>query len=126
MQTFEESAQGWFWSIDAGGCVVYISENVAEMLGTTATKLVGERFSDIFVSEEDGSGRKNLPFLLTKRSAFDGVTLMPAGDNAEHFWVASGRPQFGRSGEFRRFSWQRNRYHQPTPLVCTRFAPFRL
>jgi diguanylate cyclase (GGDEF)-like protein len=100
MQAFEDSGQGWFWSIDAFGNVIYISENVARSLGTTASKLIGQRFADIFVSEEDGSGRKNLPFLLTKRSAFDGVTLTPSGTDAEHYWVVSGRPQFGRSGEF--------------------------
>jgi diguanylate cyclase (GGDEF)-like protein/PAS domain S-box-containing protein len=100
LQTFEESAQGWFWSVDANGTIIYISENVADSLGTTAAKLVGQRLSDIFVSEEDGSGRRNLPFVLTRRSAFDGLTLKPAQGEFEHYWLASGRPHFGRLGEF--------------------------
>jgi diguanylate cyclase (GGDEF)-like protein/PAS domain S-box-containing protein len=100
MQTFEESAQGWFWSIDASGRVVYISDTVARSLGATGAELIGQRFSDVFVAEENGSGRKNLPFLLSRRSAFNGVTLTCASGDAEHLWLASGRPQFGPSGEF--------------------------
>jgi diguanylate cyclase (GGDEF)-like protein/PAS domain S-box-containing protein len=100
MQTFEESGQGWFWSINAAGQLVYISESVAQLLGATAEKLIGQRFVDLFVSQEDSSGRRNLPFLLTRASAFDGVTLIPASGDVERFWLASGRPQFDRAGTF--------------------------
>jgi diguanylate cyclase (GGDEF)-like protein/PAS domain S-box-containing protein len=101
MQTFEQSAQGWFWSTDADGRLIYISNSVAQLLGTTGDTLVGARFSDVFVgAEEDGSGRRNLPFVLTKRSAFDSMTLRPASGEVERHWAVSGNPHFGRSGEF--------------------------
>lgn len=100
IQTFEQSEHGWFWSISDTGQILYISENVAQLLGTTAAQLVGQRFADIFVSEADDSGRKNLPLLLTRRAAFDAVTLTTPDGSGKHYWQASGRPQFGRSGEF--------------------------
>ena len=58
--------------------------------------MLGRRFSDVFVAaEDDGSGRRNLPFVLTKRAAFDGMILRPArftDDAAAHPGViAKGR-----------------------------------
>ncbi|UUR08848.1 EAL domain-containing protein [Sphingomonas glaciei] len=101
MQGFERSCQGWFWSIDAAGRVVYISDSVAEILSSTTEALVGTGFSDLFVAaEEDSSGRRNLPFMLTKRSAFDDMTLRTADPDIERCWSVSGEPHFGRSGEF--------------------------
>jgi diguanylate cyclase (GGDEF)-like protein/PAS domain S-box-containing protein len=101
MQTFERSSQGWFWSADADSRLIYISDSVAQLLGTTPEALIGQRFSDVFaVAEEDSSGRRNLPFILAKRSPIGNLTLRPASGPVERFWVVSGNPHFDRSGEF--------------------------
>ncbi|WP_338502351.1 EAL domain-containing protein [Sphingomonas kaistensis] len=101
MRVFEESSQGWFWSVDADGRIVYLSEDVARLIGSTVADLAGQRLSDLFVAaDEDKSGRRNLPFVLTKRSPFNGMTLRSAREDVDRQWVVSGAPVTGRSGEY--------------------------
>ncbi|GAA4004566.1 EAL domain-containing protein [Sphingomonas humi] len=104
MQAFERSSQGWFWSVDDAGCLVYVSESVATLLDMSQRDLIGQRFTDIFmISGDDDSGRRNLPFLLTKCSPFEGVILRPVRSGLEKFWAVSGDPHFDRAGNLRGF-----------------------
>lgn len=101
MQNFEESRHGWFWSTDPEGRLVYLSDSVAGLLNENAGGFAGSRFADIFVqADDDLTGRRTLPFILAKQSPFEKVTLRAANGTGQHFWSASGRPQFDKSGQF--------------------------
>jgi diguanylate cyclase (GGDEF)-like protein/PAS domain S-box-containing protein len=101
LRTFEASSQGWFWSIDGDGCLTYISENVACSLSDEPALLLGRSFSDVFaLADEDHTGRKTLPFVLSKHASFEKMTLRPAADGDERYWAVSGRPQFDQAGRF--------------------------
>ncbi|HMP46206.1 MAG TPA: EAL domain-containing protein [Sphingopyxis sp.] len=102
LRNYEDSRQGWFWSTDADGHIVYLTESVAQQLGRPAAELLGRPFLDLFLSSDAGSERqRSLPFLLTKQSKFDDLALRAAiPDGEERWWSVSGRPQFDAGGRF--------------------------
>lgn len=101
LRTFEASAQGWFWSVDAEGQLTYISESVAELLGASAGGLLGQKFSEIFAqADDDLTGRRTLALFLAKRSQFEKIVLCPAQMDVERYWAVSGTPQFDNSKRF--------------------------
>ncbi len=101
LQNYEESRQGWFWSTDTEGCITYVTESVAQVLGKTANDLLGTRFLDLFFPQKgDAGSQRTLPFILTKQTKFEELPLHAAVMGTERWWSVSGRPQFDSSGIF--------------------------
>ena len=95
LHAFEASSQGWFWSVDHEGCLTYISDSVARLLGETAASLIGKPFSDVFAqADDDPTGRRTLAFLFAKQSSFERFTVRPAKGADERYWALSGTPEF--------------------------------
>ncbi|HEX9964942.1 MAG TPA: EAL domain-containing protein [Allosphingosinicella sp.] len=101
MRSFEESGHGWFWSTDPEGHLTYISDSIAQVLDADRQPLVGSRFAELFVpADDDESGRRPLPFILAKQSAFEKIILCAATAGDGRCWSVSGCPQFDPSGRF--------------------------
>lgn len=101
LQNFEESQQGWFWSTDASGNLTYITESVAEVLGSTSLELLGKPIVSLFLKPVDNdAGSRSLPFIFTKKMQFNALQVQ-AGNTAGERWLSiSGRPHFDKSGDF--------------------------
>ena len=53
---YERSGLGWFWSTDADGRIVYLSNTVASLLGEKNGVAAGSVFADLFQrAENDGA-----------------------------------------------------------------------
>ena len=101
LRTFEASYQGWFWSVDREGCLTYISENVAQLLGETPDLLHGKPLAQVFTqADDDPTGRRTLALVLAKQSAFERMTVRPAKAEEKRYWAISGAPQFDQAGRF--------------------------
>ncbi|MGZ8342419.1 MAG: EAL domain-containing protein [Allosphingosinicella sp.] len=101
MKSFEESGHGWFWSSDPEGHLTYLSDSIAHSLSEDGTALLGMRFADAFAqADDDLTGRRTLPFLLAKQSAFEKVTVRAAKARDPRCWSVSGCPQYDPSGRF--------------------------
>ncbi|URD60409.1 EAL domain-containing protein [Sphingomonas sp. KRR8] len=97
---FEASLQGWFWSVDPEGRLTYISKSVADLLERTPDQLLGMSFAGLFEqADDDQSGRRTLPFVLSRRLPFEKIILRPAAGTMARQWAVSGAPQFA-NGHF--------------------------
>lgn len=101
LKNFEESRQGWFWSTDASGNLTYITEFIAELLGSNPADLLGKPIASLFLKPvHDDAGSRSLPFIFTKRMQFSDFEVQ-AGNSDEECWLSiSGRPHFDSSGNF--------------------------
>lgn len=101
LQNYEESRQGWFWATDPQGRITYLTEMVAEQIGQPISALIGMPFVDLFAASAASDERqRTLPFLLTKQSKFDNLSLRAPVADDERWWAVSGRPQFSANGSF--------------------------
>lgn len=104
LRSYEDSRQGWFWSTDSQGNIVYITEYVAEMAGGTIDSLQGTHFVELFAKSLDHEAtQRSLPFILTKKSKFDELRLKMHVGEEVRWWSVSGQPQFAKTGEFTGF-----------------------
>ena len=102
---YERSGLGWFWSTDAEGRIDYISQCVAEKLGTSAAGLAGKPFHSLFILErsEDDTSQRTLPLIFSANKTFSELPIRAAMKTQEVWWAISGRPQFTKSGNFTGF-----------------------
>lgn len=101
LRNFEESCKGWFWSTDRFGRLVYLSDSISRLLCDESGKLRGTAFTDLFVPADHTTAvRERLPFILSRHSNFEKLTLQTASSGDERWWEVSGCPQFDGSGEF--------------------------
>lgn len=103
LQNYEESRQGWFWTTDSSGCLTYVTDLVAEILGKERGDLIGTSFVELFAADTDAERNRSLAFILKKRSKFDGINLRAAIAGDERWWAISGRPQYDDAGHFTGF-----------------------
>jgi diguanylate cyclase (GGDEF)-like protein/PAS domain S-box-containing protein len=104
LQSYEESRQGWFWSTDSDGNIVYITEYVAEMAGGNIANLQGKPFVELFAKSLDHEAtQRSLPFIFTKNSKFEELRLKMLVGEDVRWWSVSGQPQFSETGEFSGF-----------------------
>ena len=98
---FEESGVGWFWETDADGRVRYLSGPLARALGRDRPELIGRRFEELLLVEqdEDEEARPALGFHLSSRFPFADVLVAPNG-RKDLCWSLSGRPSFDQVGRF--------------------------
>ena len=95
---FEASGRGWFWETNADGMLAYASEALAGHLGVEAPALIGRRFGDLLMVEEEGEDRQSLFYHLTARFPFADLAVRAAG--GETSWLLSGTPNFDPYGRF--------------------------
>lgn len=101
LRNFEQSCQGWFWSTDHAGRLTYLTDSICHMLGQEPEHLLGSAFTDHFEQADDGSGvSRTLPFILTKQTSFEKLTLKSATPHDDRCWLVSGYPQFDKAGKF--------------------------
>ncbi|HEY0315765.1 MAG TPA: PAS domain-containing protein, partial [Sphingomonas sp.] len=101
LQNFEESCQGWFWSTDTAGRLTYLTENISRQLCDTPERVIGSFFTDHFVRADEGAGiSRTLPFIMTRHSSFEKITLKATNSHDERWWVVSGCAQFDNIGKF--------------------------
>lgn len=102
LRDYEASGIGWFWSSDAEGRINYISDVVAQRLGTTRDAILGKPVQSLFIldRDEDDPVERTLPLILSARKTFVDLPVRAAAEDVELWWSISGRPQTGPDGAF--------------------------
>ena len=104
LKAYEQSCQGWFWATDASGCLTYLTDRIVPILTDQPDTIIGVPFADLFAKGDEGSGvGRNLPFMLTKQSKFEKLTVRAAGADEARLWSVSGTPQLNAQGKFSGF-----------------------
>ena len=99
---FEASGCGWFWETNADGRLTYLSETLAQTLERNGGSLLGRRFDELLLVEQnDGTEqqRPTLGFHLSSRFPFADILVAPNG-RSDVCWTLSGRPRFDEVGRF--------------------------
>jgi diguanylate cyclase (GGDEF)-like protein/PAS domain S-box-containing protein len=98
---YEETRQGWFWETDRRALMTYISAPVAEAVGHSPDKLIGQPLVELFdLSDTGQEGERTLQFHFTARSAFQELAVRAAIKGEERWWSVSGRPIHDEFGNF--------------------------
>jgi diguanylate cyclase (GGDEF)-like protein/PAS domain S-box-containing protein len=101
LRNYEEMSAGWFWASDADGCLTYVSEHIAALFGRTSVQLRGQTMTELFrSSEEDSKRQRNLPFVMARKTRFDGLAVHCVTEIAEDWWEIAGQPQIDAEGNF--------------------------
>ena len=104
LKAYEQSCQGWFWATDAGGRLTYLTDRIIPLLTDQPGNVIGVPFADLFAKGDEGSGvGRNLPFMLTKQSKFEELTVRAAVADGSRLWSVSGTAQFDAQGQFTGF-----------------------
>ncbi len=98
---YEETRQGWFWETDRRTLLTYISAPVAEALGQSPNKLIGQPLVDLFDLAYTGQeSERTLLFHFSARSAFQELPVRAAISGEERWWSVSGRPIYDEFDNF--------------------------
>ncbi len=101
-RNFEDSCRGWFWSTDEAGRLTYVSQSAAHLLSDIPKDFIGTPLSDLFIAAHDEAAvRDRLPFILSKRSNFERLTLQSSSQMNRRWWEISGRAQFDKTNNFK-------------------------
>ncbi|MFM5884249.1 MAG: putative bifunctional diguanylate cyclase/phosphodiesterase [Novosphingobium sp.] len=102
LRDYEESGIGWFWASDDQGHLTYVSDIVAQKLGTERSALLGQPIQSLFILErdDDSGSERTLPLIFSARKTFSALQVRAASDAAAVWWSISGRPQFSADGRF--------------------------
>ena len=96
LREYEGTRQGWFWETDRRGQLTYLSEPIAEQLGSKSRRLLGRPILDLFdLGYENRTGERTINFHLSARSAFQELAVRAADgakNGEERWWSISGRP----------------------------------
>ena len=105
LQEYEQSGRGWFWETDRQGCLVYISETLADTLDVPKGGLVGRPITEIIRpgDRQQGDGERTLGFHLSARTTFSDIPVRAAMARDERWWSISGQPVFTEFGQFHGF-----------------------
>ncbi|MEJ7934321.1 EAL domain-containing protein [Sphingobium sp. AN558] len=105
LQEYEQSGRGWFWETDRQGCLVYISQTLAETLNVPGDRLVGLPITEIIRpgDRQQGDGERTLGFHLSARTGFSDIAVRAAMARDERWWSISGQPVFTEYGQFHGF-----------------------
>jgi len=102
LDAVEEAGIGWFWATDASHRLTYLSPSAARLLAPGRT-IAGEPLTGLVetVPGEGGEGSdRPLPFLLGTRNPLCDLTVRVQAGDGEMFWLLTGIPHLGASGEF--------------------------
>jgi diguanylate cyclase (GGDEF)-like protein/PAS domain S-box-containing protein len=98
---YEETRQGWFWETDRRALLTYVSAPVADAVGHSPDKLIGQPLVELFDLADTGQeGERTLQFHFTARSAFQELAVRAAIPGEERWWSVSGRPIHDEFGNF--------------------------
>ncbi|MFM5916094.1 MAG: EAL domain-containing protein [Novosphingobium sp.] len=103
LQDYEASGLGWFWASNAEGMLTYVSQTVADVVGSTRAELIGRPIQSLFIlerDEEEDTTERPLQLILSARKTFADLPVRAAAEKAEVWWSISGRPQFASDGTF--------------------------
>lgn len=100
LEELEHSGLGWFWSTDADGNLVYLSDAIATRTGIEMDRLIGQPLSSVFLSKEGDGRTKSLSLKLGARKAFSGFVVSPAQGGEGLVIRLSGRPITSANGSF--------------------------
>ncbi|MEZ5743342.1 MAG: EAL domain-containing protein [Sphingomonadaceae bacterium] len=102
VRDYEDSGEGWFWATDARGKLTYISDGIAEQLGSDAATLTGTSFQTLFACERgEGHGReRTVALLFGSHKKFSDVTVRSIDSPSQSWWSITGRPTFDDEGAF--------------------------
>ena len=105
LQEYERSGRGWFWETDRQGCLVYLSDTLAQTLDMPAGGLIGRPITEIVRpgDRQRGDGERTLGFHLSARTAFSDIPVQAAMAKEERWWSISGQPVFNEYGQFHGF-----------------------
>jgi diguanylate cyclase (GGDEF)-like protein/PAS domain S-box-containing protein len=93
LHDYEQTRQGWFWETDRRGTLVYLSQPVADVLGTPLNQLLGRPLSDLFdLNTGDQDNERTLAFHYSARSAFAELAVRASSLGEARWWSISGRP----------------------------------
>lgn len=117
LRNYESTGQGWFWSTDHDGNIVYLSGSVTQRLGLDDNGL-GHSFSALFApSDSSDEKQRPLPFQLARKARFDQLPLRSLDEENPTWWAVTGVPQTDSAGEFtgfRGFGIDITQQHQAT------------
>ncbi len=99
LQNYEEAGQGWFWSTDQDGNILYLSSPIAKLFPTKPVEEAGA-FVSLFDLSKISGQQRSLPFLLARKLKFEQVQLAAALETETLWWSISGTPQYDAQGEF--------------------------
>lgn len=102
LESFEQSGRGWFWETDAEGRISYISDPVCHFLARSETDLIGSPFTELFrPSDAAEQHQRTLPFIFTKQSRFEDLSLQAVNTKGDEvWWAVSGAPFFEQDKKF--------------------------
>jgi len=105
LSDFEQTRQGWFWETNRNGAITYVSSTIGEVIGQTATKLVGKPFTELFVLDDQSrEGERTLAFHLSTRSSFQELAVRAATKyEDERWWSINGLPVYDDFDNFQGF-----------------------
>lgn len=103
LRNFEASGRGWFWATDTKGHLTYVSAPIIALLRKEWTEILGQPFLNLFRTAGYEGGQRTLPFILTKQSKFDDLSMLAAIESDEVWWSVSGSPFRDRAGNFAGF-----------------------
>ncbi len=104
LAAYEASGQGWFWATDANGNLTYVSPAVAAKFAAQGAQLLGQPINSLFAEDQSSDavpgGQRSLPFLLARKSRFDGLVLRARFAEESVWWQLSAQPQHDAVGNF--------------------------
>ncbi|HEV2748061.1 MAG TPA: EAL domain-containing protein [Allosphingosinicella sp.] len=103
IETFEDSGKGWFWEVDAGGQLTYLSGSLAKEVQRSGGHASGLRLTELTADcrDHDAEGlgsERTLAFYLSRHLPFTDLTVRSAND-ATLLWSLTGRPIISEAGE---------------------------
>ena len=104
LHDYEETGKGWFWEIDRRGQITYLSAPIAYLLGQKPDLMVGRPLKVLFHPDgQQEESETSLAFHLKAQTRFSEVPIRAAVQGEERWWSVSGRPVFGKDGEYTGF-----------------------
>ena len=100
-RAFAESSSDWLWELNAENCFIYFSNRVSDVLGFSATDLVGKTAEEISEQFKIGDGWHAVQALIDRRQPIRDVEYEIRGlDGSRHIVRTSGTPRFSDVGEY--------------------------
>jgi len=105
VREFEEVGSGWFWQTDRHGRLTYLSDKVAQQVGTPEAPALGAALTSIFqIDSASPDTERTLGFHLSSRISFIEYSVRSSADSGdERWWSISGRPVIDELGHFQGF-----------------------
>jgi diguanylate cyclase (GGDEF)-like protein len=100
LRNYEETGQGWFWSTDAQGRILYLSDSTVDRMGHSAQSQA-QGFAALFAPQDRTEERQRaLPFLLARKTQFNQIVVRSARSDPASWWAVTGVPQYDSRGNF--------------------------